>query len=426
MSMKNFLAVLSTILFIVSTGIGYAGQNGGVASGTGPSLPGGIQSSINPQGLGDSLLFGYYNVRGYLDLINVINTNQTDGAKARIVFRNAKTGVDCFEFTVCLSEGDVWTGYLIDNGTTAALCPFDTDTLTSPTIPATCQQFKYEGAGGKDGVAADDCREGYFEVVGMVNIPGYNRNVTSPLLETEADCRDYATGADLPNVLRGNNTIVTLNNLETFSYDAIAVADTRLSPLPTTDVIDAGGIPAAMDKGCPEADYIFMKSKITSPFNLLYVLGGETEVIVTFPTRLACHNTPSDTMFNAHQDEITGKWGFYTTYQDLIWDDKGHIQDRRSYGFVPVELMYLPFAANTIKIGPSFIWKSTTSVVSSNFDFGWLIMDFVAGEPGRTMRYGANPSRTSSGLPAVGYTVQSFMAGGASYMIPASSETAIQ
>ena len=137
MSMKKFLAVLSTILFIVSTGIGYAGQSGGVASGTGPSLPGGIQSSINPQGLGDSLLFGYYNVRGYLNLINVINTNQTDGAKARIVFRNAKTGVDCLEFTVCLSEGDVWTGYLIDNGTTAALCPFDTDTLTSPTIPGT-------------------------------------------------------------------------------------------------------------------------------------------------------------------------------------------------------------------------------------------------------------------------------------------------
>ncbi len=425
MSVKNFLAVLSTILFIVSTGIGYAGQSGGVASGTGPSLPGGIQSSINPQGLGDSLLFGYYNVRGYLDLINVINTNQTDGAKARIVFRNAKTGVDCLEFTVCLSEGDVWTGYLIDNGTTAALCPFDTDTLTSPTIPATCQQFKYEGAGGKDGVKADDCREGYFEVVGMMNIPGYNRNITSPLLETEADCRDYAGGTDLLNVLRGNNTIVTLNNLETFSYDAIAVADTKLSPLPTTDVIDAGGIPAAMDKGCPEADYIFMKSKITSPFNIMSYIGGETEVIITFPTRLACHNTPSDTMFNAHQGEITGTWQFSTIYHETIRDDKEHIQERTSYGYGPDTI--LRFAANTIKIGPSFIWKSTTSLVSStSFDLGWLTINFVAGEPGRTMRYGANPARTSSGLPAVGYTVQSFLAGGASYMIPASSETDIQ
>ncbi len=116
----------------------------------------------------------------------------------------------------------------------------------------------------------------------------------------------------------------------------------------TTDTIDAGGIPAAMDKGCPEADYIFTKSKITSPFNLLYVLGGKTEVIVTFPTRLACHNTPSDTMFNAYQDEITGKWGFYTIYNETIRDDKEHILDLTDFGYGPNTI--LPFAANTIKL----------------------------------------------------------------------------
>ncbi len=82
------------------------------------------QTYINPGGLGDSLLYGYYNVRGNLNLFNIVNTSAVDGAKVRIVFRNAKNSRECLDFSICLSKGDVYTAFLIDNGTTAASVPW--------------------------------------------------------------------------------------------------------------------------------------------------------------------------------------------------------------------------------------------------------------------------------------------------------------
>ena len=290
---KVVLTVFAAMLIVFGASISYANQVDGMVSGTGPALPTGIQASINPGGLGDSLLYGYYNVRGNLNLFNIVNTSATDGAKVRVVFRNAKNSKECLDFSVCLSRGDVWTAYLIDNGTTAAICPYDTDTASAPAIPAGCQSFKYEGAGGLTGVRADDCREGYFEVIGMYDIPNYDHNTCTAgpnCPKTETYCRDYTSAYDVGNVLMGNNTIFELATLATYSYNATAIADSALRPvaLPLGRELS---IPYAMANGCDEADYIFMKSNIMAPYDIISGIGGETEMIITFPTRLECHNT---------------------------------------------------------------------------------------------------------------------------------------
>ena len=246
---KAVLMVLVGVLIVFSASISFANQVDGMVSGTGVALPTGIQASLNPGGLGDSLLYGYYNVRGAADLFNVVNTSTTQGVKARVVFRNAKNSVECLDFSICLSEGDVWTGVLLDNGTTAVLCSLDSDTITDPAIPANCQPFKYSGAGGISGVTADDCREGYFEIIGMTGIPGYDKNNRAAgTIDTSAECGSFTSTADVLNTLMGNNTIVALDLTNTMSYNATAVADTALIPVP----LPAGSelsIPNAMAAG---------------------------------------------------------------------------------------------------------------------------------------------------------------------------------
>lgn len=426
---KVVLTVFVTMLIAFGAGISYANQVDGMASGTGPALPTGIQSSINPGGLGDSLLYGYYNVRGNLDLFNIVNTDTANGAKVRVIFRNAKNSKECLDFSVCLSKGDVWTAYLIDNGTTAAICPYDTDTLTAPIIPSSCQPFKDGTYGDGYVVLPDDCREGYFEVVGLVAIPGYDKNDCSKnprgtgcVISDEIACRDYAGTTSVSNTLMGNNTIVELTNtLATYSYNATAIADTSLGVPPTPKPGKDYDIPNTMDNGCSEADYILTKSSIISPFDLISAIGGETELIVTFPTRLACHKDESGGIFDGVSGNTDGAKAdsYCTKITPYLWDDKEHRQQVTE--FSPGLELCLPYEVNVIKLGGSQIWNSTVAkVIATSFELGWIEIDFTA--TGHSVNYGGN---VSSGLPAVAYTTQSFAGGAASYMVPTAYRTNI-
>lgn len=433
--LKKVVLMMFTVA-LVATGVGMASASD-IIDGLAPHFGGPDWMGypfVNPGGTGDSLLYGYYNVRGNLNLFNIVNTTATDGQKVRIVFRNAKNSRECLDFSVCLSKGDVWTAYLIDNGTTAAICPFDTDTLTAPTIPSSCQSFKYEGAGGITGVKADDCREGYFEVIGLSAIPNYDKNVTNPVLKTEADCRDWESVYDVPNVLMGNNTIFELATLATYSANAIAISYTADSPVTLTSGVEKT-IPEAMasnsslsaSTACAYADYMFMKSNVISPYDLISAIGGETELIITFPTRLACHNTSSSTdMFEGDKDPVASGIQYCTTIGITVWDDKEHRLDVTD--FSPAKGLCLPYEVNVLKLGGSNIWNSTVASVVGvgSFELGWIDIDLYAGVASHTINESAadpNYTHQLNGLPAVAYTTQSFLGGDASYMTPAAYKT---
>jgi hypothetical protein len=417
---KAVLIVLVAMLFVFGASISYAqpvidGLEAGIVS----------QAFVNPGGLGDSLVYGYYNVRGNLNLFEIVNTSQTDGAKVRVVFRNAKNSKECLDFTVCLSLGDKWTAYLIDNGTTAAICPFDTDTITAPTIPPTCQAFKYEGSGGISGVTADDCREGYFEAVGMMGITGYDSKVTDPVIADEGDCRDYQTGPDLDNVLMGENMILDWSQFATYEYNATAIGDTRFTPVLSTTSIDVGGFPAVATNSCDplinlynnEPDYILMKEHVMAPYDLISWMGGETELILTFPTRHVCHPDPDNT-FDA---DTTDPEKFCVKIRPSVWDDKEHRLDITD--FSPGLETCLPHEVNIIRLGASNIWSSTVASIIDvgTFDLGWVDID-LSNLGAHTNTYNG----TAYGLPAIAYTTQSFVGGYASYMAPMAYKTNIE
>ncbi len=438
---KTVITVMMAMLIVFGAGLSHAITIDGMTSGTGPGLPGNLYSSVNPGGIGDSLLYGYYNVRGNLNLFNIVNTSSENGVKVRFIFRSAKTSKECLDFNVCLSLGDVWTAYLFDNGSTASIAPFDTDTITGPTIPSSGQPFKF-GTYGPITVTADDCREGYFEAVGMSLIPNYDKNSSSTescyfggpktnCIRSSTDCNNWqpsSEGYDAPNSLLGNNTIFELATLATYSYNATAVWTTTWVPfdVPSGSEVSipfAMGVATSGAQGCDTADFIFNKSNVISPYDIMSFLGGETEVIITFPTRLACHGNTSDLdMFDYKKyDSASGTITEYCTNVAVtVWNDKEKkltIED-----FSPSVGLCLPHEVNVLKLGGSQIWNSTVALGISTGDFalGWINVDLYAGDSTHQIYYyWYLTDAYAYGLPAVAYTSQSFAGGDASYMTPA-------
>lgn len=414
---KAVLTILAVMLIVFGASTAHANVVDGMVSGI-------FQTSVNPGALGDSLIYGYYNVRGNLNLFNIINTSSVDGAKVRVVFRNAKNSKECLDFTVCLSRGDVWTAYLVDDGATARIYAYDTDTLTAPLIPSTGQGF-ISGTYGEIVVTPDDCREGYFEAIGLNDIPGYDKDwcvangydntVNCPV--SESNCRDQFWYDSVGNTLMGNNTIVESTTLATYSYNATAFADFSTGIIPLVAGIEPSI--ASMDWGCSEADAILMKSDIISPYDLIASIGGETEVILTFPTRKACHEvvaTQTD-MFNGVDTGGDGLRDDYCTEFTLtIWDDAEHNQNVTD--FSPSPTACLPWEVNVLKIGGSAIWNSTVALTANTtFTLGWLDVNLFGTNHTIQWYY------TYLGLPTIAYTTQSFVGGEASYLTPAAYKT---
>jgi len=446
---KAIFVVFATMLIVFGASISYALQTDGLVSGTDNlALPTGIQASINPGGLGDSLLYGYYNVRSNINIFNIVNTSSAVGVKARIVFRNAKDSREVLDFNICLSKGDVWTAFLLDDGAQGRIFAFDTDTVTgvADNFPSAGQQFISGTFADQTVITPDQTREGYFEVVGMSTIPGYDKNssttsacgigvTSSNCIRTAAACNLWVQAGssfDVDNALMGNNNIVSLSNLATYSYNATAVAD---SSLVAFDVISGSemSIAQALSKGinrgpvgCDEADYIFTKSNVLSPFDLMSFLGGNTSLILTFPTRFVCHNGPSDALFDCTANDFianpTRCISYCSNIAPHIWNDK---EIEKTGGSIsPSPGQCLQNEVSVINFGSSSIWASTVavSIDTGGFDLGWANIDLVAGDSNHVTCYGGN---CANGLPAVAYTTQSFEGSASSYMVPAQYKTSI-
>lgn len=130
---------------------------------------------VNPNGIGEVLLYPLYTVEGGNDtLVTIVNTtNYVKAVKVRFV--ESMNSQEVLDFNLYLSPHDVWTGAVIADteGDGARLLTRDTS-CTVPAIPAAGQPFltfEYEGEaysngeGGPQG--ADRTRVGHLEVIEM-------------------------------------------------------------------------------------------------------------------------------------------------------------------------------------------------------------------------------------------------------------------
>jgi hypothetical protein len=399
---------------------------------------------INPGGTGDSLVYGYYNVRQSINIFTIINTSNNAGAKVRFVFRAGATSEEVLDFEVCLSEGDEWSAYLINNGGIASICSttlLDSDTVTAPVIPATCYPFTTPSD-----LTNNDVLEGYFEAIGFSSLPGYDKNASSTSLPTSSsdtnpsnyiktaqDCQNWYSSSTpseatltgpVGNVLFGNSAIINLSTLETFDANAIAIAFDNMdrgNGTPYTAIQDPGpssevGIILGDNNDCYDVETAFKKLDIISPYDLIPAIEGQTAVIVLFPTRHECHNTDvstdtgTDNEFTCLKNQSTSSpYGscvaYCTPIAPTIWDNAENTQ--ASVGFSPETSECLPWELNVIELGSSDVWPNSTlaTTIGVTAPMGWLDISLLVG------------NSSESGLPAFAWTTQTYAGGASSYMV---------
>ena len=154
---------------------------------------------INPDGLGQVVIYPYYTVRnGNVTAMSIVNTTSLTKA-VKVRFLEGKNSREVLDFNLFLSPTDVWTGVIISGSTTATAVPFNADgarlesgdnscvtpsdlfgsagsTVTAPVrldgLGLPINAFKnYQYTGGlTDNLTLnllDRTREGYMEVIEM-------------------------------------------------------------------------------------------------------------------------------------------------------------------------------------------------------------------------------------------------------------------
>ena len=130
---------------------------------------------VNPNGLGQALVFPYYTVRdGFKSFFNITNTSdETIAIKVR--FREAQNSRDALDFNIVMSPEDVWAGFIEDTASGPVVKTLDNSCVVgAPSIKGSGQPLSNVGYGdliasfedqGPNGI--DRTREGYVEVIAM-------------------------------------------------------------------------------------------------------------------------------------------------------------------------------------------------------------------------------------------------------------------
>ena len=150
--------------------------------------------NINPDGLGQVLIYPYYTTFGfgaggtvapYNSLLSVVNSTSS-GKVVKVRFLEAKNSREVLDFNLWLSPKDVWTAAIIPGPTVSGQAAtgggaiFTTDlSCTTPTVssnanaPTPFLNYAYTGtaADGED-TSLVRTREGYIEIIEMGNVTG--------------------------------------------------------------------------------------------------------------------------------------------------------------------------------------------------------------------------------------------------------------
>src|SRR5450631_1363984 len=237
--------------------------------------------NVNPNGLGQVLLYPYYTVRAdnlvnpYNSLLSVVNsTNSVKAVKVRFI-----EGVDSQEvldFNLFLSPNDVWTTAILpDAGGGARIVTADRS-CTLPAIPSggvAFVNFQYAGSNNDGGTdSLDRTKEGYVEIIEMatytsgstVGVAVTHVSGTPPCGSKLTD--SVASSEALPpgGGLFGGISLVNVLSGTDYTEDAVALdnfSDTRI-------YFQSGSILPTLQQASPPVSQVLAGSKVyTSTWN---------------------------------------------------------------------------------------------------------------------------------------------------------------
>lgn len=388
---KSFVAIMFAAMAIFSYGTAQAAVNNlpgfdsvaidgltsGAAQNSNHALPPDLHIFLNPGGLGDALIYGYYNARGgNTTVMKVVNTSSVYGVGAKVRFREGKNSNEVLDFYICLSAMDEFSGSVTDTigGTqnpVAGFMFYDKDTPTFPDPDSTSTtvdndatnnyqkvfSFHYSGTDAASSVTADDTKEGYFEIIANVawkDTPGGAKLINTPNKcgKTVLTASEWAKLAidetfsvseirvDAPNSLFGNAYVYDFyDKLGTYSYNASALANFRDTYI--LGQLGSDTTPTLNDAtdSLHGVNFVLTKSMEYAVYDIQAWNSGATTIINTFPTKrlsidkLHSYTNPngpfndsatleSDGTILTYDDTTTPKSGYRCEKVGIgVWDD---------------------------------------------------------------------------------------------------------
>jgi hypothetical protein len=457
---KVLLGVLVAMVAALSFSMAQAEQIDGLQTRSGPDLPRGLDVFVNPGDLGDALIGGYYNARGSLDMISLVNTSCDTGVVVKVRFREGKYSNEVLDFFVCLSAGDRWTAWVWgddDTSTPAHLLVWDDDTPTCPDFGSdNAEDLKYSGTGAASCVTADMTKEGYFTVIAVASWadePGALKTVT-----TDEECCEVVGQGDADGFCVGSNCttsacdiacLIDADNLLTgtvviydvvggaaaYAYNMLAMADFRNAPVNNPGLgLDDPPTFADCQDGLNGVNYILMKDSLVALYDIESCLSGQSDVIISFPSKrqtmtaaVLDPNIQNPFQGNVDTDDDC-------TWEDAcepvtvnLWDDEENSPEC-THGFSPSTTTELELCneVNYIIVGENAASLLDTDLLQfkiqmDGFDIGWINFNFTANEAATRvigLPSAATPDCTAAGLPVIGYELGSFIEGFYGHMLP--------
>ena len=335
--------------------------------------------NINPDGLGQVLIYPYYTVNaGNQTLLSVVNT--TGNAKAvKVRFLEGLNTREVLDFNLYLSKYDVWTAAIYDDAGYPTMVTRDA-TCTVPYIYSFNNLAS--GVGGKQkfltfalddggGSNVERTSEGHFEMIEMGTLLNEQDDqddvlpagsawaathsggipndcqqlvdawteapnpandgywIMDPFIDLTAPSGGLFGGAAIVNPAAGAMYSYDPKAINNFATTVAAFDDLHQEPgrvlpsLNSGDVTDAsvflddGTIlnSVGLTRGVDAISFVFMHDQIMNEYTTEAVVGAGTEWVVTFPTKHFYVYTPSSGQF-LPRDPFTTKWFWDTSDPD--------------------------------------------------------------------------------------------------------------
>lgn len=396
---------------------------------------------INPDGLGQVLIYPYYTVRAGNDTyISVVNTSAVSAKAVKVRFLEGKNSKEVLDFNLYLSPNDVWTGAVVATADGAKLITAD-KSCTAPAIPAGGQPFvEYAYSGDGEDQTLNRTREGYFEMIEMGDVAnatyaGYIKHSNG----TPANCAalqnvTMVNGADVTAPPAGGELVGSASLLAPalgtdYGYDAVALDDWTIVPVwtaPDSTAPDIGGGSVTSSnvftKGTiatanwtvnrDAVSAVMMHDKIINEFMLDSATASGTDWVITMPTkRLYVNGT---TALNPFLDTF-GTGGSCDPITMLMYDREEGVSTGVKFSPLPAgQVSSLCWEANVVTFNNSNVLGSINETnISTNYTNGWLSMKLDQSATVNVLTSIDAVPVSYYGLPAVGFAVQDYTNGNA-------------
>jgi hypothetical protein len=419
--------------------------------------------SVNPDGLGQALIYPYYTVRDkvagapFTSLLSVVNS--TASAKAvKVRFLEGKNSREVLDFNLYLSKHDVWVAAVIQTASGAGIYTPD-KSCTNPTVssdpanPTAFVNYAYTGtaADGAD-TSLDRTREGYVEIIEMGNILGGSTTeaavthvsgvpvtcvVPSASAHTVAGTGGLFGGMTLINVLAGEDFAVDATALEGFStlplWAPAGSVDPTLSFVnPKTSVVTAGTNTYVTDwTGLGAVDpvsAVMMHNNVYNEFVLETVTKSRTDWVMTMPTkRFYIANGSGNNAGRLFQRNFNGNSGSCDDVVVTVYDreERGVSTPGTFSPPPPTQTDSICWEANVLTFNSNGVFGSkNVANIPTTFSAGWLGINFLGTSvpAGKHQLIGgastvfntaagttsALTSTTFNGLPVIGFAAITF------------------